>query len=94
LLLDGIYPQLEQLKPKELGKTLQCGFQNIDEKLKNKNFQRYHRLALAESVMEKEEGQFRASTYLEFSRNYANNAYFIHTNLQQAKEYIVSLKVR
>lgn len=62
LLLDGIYAQLSD----KLTITLKNGFDQIDRKLKDHEFQYYDRIALAEALILKDGIRLRPSTYLEF----------------------------
>jgi hypothetical protein len=91
LLLDGIYPQLEQLR-KGLGIFLRNGLQQIDKELSNIRFQHYNRLALAESAIVKEKDRLRASTYLEFWQYYEKEDSLVRASLKPAKGYLAELE--
>jgi hypothetical protein len=86
--LEGIYPELEALYP-ELGEFLKGN--RLDPKLAETVYQ-YHRLALAEAMIEREEDGFRPSTYLEFRRRYESSEYGEQKWLAPALEGIRSLE--
>lgn len=88
LALEGIYPELEALYP-ELGEFLKGN--RLDPKLAGTVYQ-YHRLALAEAMIEREEGGFRPSTYLEFRRRYEGSEYGEQKWLAPALEGIRTLE--
>ena len=90
LRLDGVYAQLESIGKKELATRLREDFRKIDETLKDDELQFYHRLTLAESVIVKERGQLRTSTFLEFSRQYGENIF--HDSLEPARRYLSRLQ--
>ncbi len=88
LVLEGIYPELEALYP-ELGEFLKAN--RLDPKLADTVYQ-YHRLALAESMIERAEDGFRPSTYLEFRRRYESSEHGEQQWLAPALEGIRSLQ--
>jgi hypothetical protein len=88
LALEGIYPELEALYP-ELGEFLKEN--RLDPKLARTVYQ-YHRLALAEAMIERDEDGFRPSTYLEFRRRYESTEYGEQNWLAPALEGIRSLE--
>lgn len=67
MALDGVHPQLDAI---DSGLAEYLRQQPISRQLEGLGFHQYDRLSLAESVIEREEGQFRGSTYLEFRRRY------------------------
>ena len=91
LILDGIYPQLEDVN-QALGNFLKTRLQNIDSQLSKGEFQRYNRLALAEAVMEREEGRLRTSTYMDFRHHYEGTNSLVEVSLEPAKRFIAALK--
>lgn len=95
LVLDGIYPQLNAFEA-ELGKTLKDKLQQVDRQIRTSAFQHYHRLALAESVMEKQadkqEPHLRTSTYLEFWQRYESKDSVVESSLQPAKQRVASIQ--
>jgi hypothetical protein len=88
LALEGLYPELEALYP-ELGEFLKRN--RLDPKLAGTVYQ-YHRLALAEAMIEREESGFRPSTYLEFRRRYESTEHGEQNWLAPALEGIRSLE--
>jgi hypothetical protein len=71
LTLEGVYPRLGELH-RELGETLRND--RLFLKLGLRDLQQYDRLALAEAVLERDEGGFRPSTYLAFHTRYMGGA--------------------
>ena len=68
LIVEGVYPQLKEQYPK-LSETLQT--RRLSVELRFSGFQQYDRIALAEAVLEQDQGGFRPSTYLAFQQRYA-----------------------
>lgn len=93
LLLDGIYSQIEQIKP-DLGTFLKERLDDIDstlEGLKSVSLYRYHRLALAETVIQRVENRLSACTYLEFKKQYEDSSSGIEEALKPTKEFLFYL---
>jgi hypothetical protein len=67
LLLDGIYPKLEQLYH-GMGDGLRMELQKIDDLLDKGDFFRYERLALAETLLDTGHDFSRAITFVEFQK--------------------------
>lgn len=88
-LLDGIYPRFERLHP-DAGKALHKKLRHLDEQLSHRNFHRYDRLALAESVLERVEDYSRTSTYLEFKQRYTAENSLERASLTLAKQHIAA----
>jgi hypothetical protein len=89
LTLEGVYPRLGELH-RELGETLRND--RLFLKLGFRDFQQYDRLALAEAVLERDEGGgFRPSTYLAFHSRYMDGASPEATWLERAKAAVGSL---
>lgn len=89
-LLDGIYPQLERLYP-GAGIALRTNLRNLDQQLNQRNFHRYDRLALAESVLERADGYLHTNTYLEFKQRYTAENSLERASLALARQYIAAL---
>lgn len=71
LLLDGIYPKLQEIES-SLGEELEDRLEAIEsdigiETIDDVSFQRYQRLALAESVMERVGDSWTVVSYLQFA---------------------------
>ncbi|GCE11809.1 hypothetical protein [Tengunoibacter tsumagoiensis] len=66
-LLDAVYTQLDGLYP-ELGTFLRV--HRLDRNVQYIDLYQYDRIALAESIIEREGEVFRTSTYLEFRKRY------------------------
>jgi hypothetical protein len=90
LVLDGVYPQLEDVYP-DLGRFLKARLQNMDSQLRERQFYRYNRLALAESSMEREEDHLRTSTYMHFRQHYERPNSLVKVSLEPAKHFIATL---
>ena len=90
LLLDGIYSQLE-----DSGRGLKQSMQDLDSEMNilqfRSRFFHYDKLALGESVMEKEENHLRTCTYLEFKNRYENDDTRLKQSLKPAKDFILNL---
>jgi hypothetical protein len=76
--------------PEGLGQQLRTHFRKLDDILKDPDFQYYHRLALAEAVMVREQDYLRTTTYLEFSDRYSS----IKSSLEPAKTHLMKLTPR
>jgi hypothetical protein len=90
LMLDGVYPQLERNSP-GLGAFL---FESSVEGALGSNLRRllyYHRLALAESALQREADSFRIVTYSEFRQRYEDSTSGLNTLLAPATEAIERL---
>jgi hypothetical protein len=95
LLLEGIYSQIQILIP-GLGNFLKEKLKNIESVIDNRfsfraAFYRYDRLGLADSVLQRVNGKFQTSTYLEFKEKYEGKDSNIKSSLQPAKEFVASL---
>jgi hypothetical protein len=71
LLLDGVYPKLQELED-GLGEQLEQALESIEREIGREtssfpSFQRYSRLALAESVMERVGEHWTVGSYLAFA---------------------------
>ena len=88
LAIEGVYPQLE-IYCSTLGQFLKTN--RVDSLLNVHGFYQYHRISLAEAVIEYDEQHFRASTYLEFRRRYENSESPERKWLTPAIEAIASL---
>jgi hypothetical protein len=87
LVFDGVYPLLNELYP-ELTNT----FRNrIDKTLGKIGLKQYDRIALAESLIESENGRFRLSTYLEFRRKFEAEGHKEQIWLEPSRKAIRSL---
>jgi hypothetical protein len=85
LLLDGAYSKL--LRFKGIKNDLRRNLQEIDWMLDDSVFLHYHRLALAESVIEKDKEHSRISTYIDFSRRYQEDA-ILRQAINPAEEFV------
>jgi hypothetical protein len=65
--LEGVYPEVSELD-RELGSFLKD--HRIDPVLAGEAFYQYHRLMLAETLIEREGDRFRVSTYVDFRMRY------------------------
>jgi hypothetical protein len=91
MLLDGIYSQIEQLRP-DVGRKLKNELFNIDRAIESPQFRTYDKLALAEAVMERAaDGSLRTSTYLQFIQQYEKSDRF-RKSLDLAREYVKELR--
>ena len=88
LALDGVYPQLDDVY-EELGSELRT--KRVDLSLHGMGFNQYDRVSLAEAVLEREQDQFRTSTYLEFRRRYEAEDGAERAWLEPARDAIQSL---
>jgi hypothetical protein len=91
LLLDGIYPQLEELAD-GLGENLETLLESVEREVGRESgdtegFQRYHRLALAEAVMERGEGGWSVGSYLSFAERYQSGDEGFKEMLRPAKQF-------
>jgi hypothetical protein len=91
LLLEGIYSQVELLIP-SLGTFLKEKLRNIESGMDSKFRFRtpFYRLALADSVLQRQNGKPQTSTYLEFKEKYETQSN-IKSSLQPATEFVASL---
>ena len=91
LLLDGVYSQLG----KQLGRHLKKKMQEFDFQINTlqflSQFFHYDRLALAEAVMEREDGHLRTCTFMEFKKHYQEDESSVHP-LKSAKEFVSILR--
>lgn len=92
-LWDGVYLHLKELKRFDptLGDFLRVQLLQMDRSLDKERFQRYHRLALAEMVMEREAGFLRTGTYLEFEAKYDALSKENNPSLKSAKNFVNGL---
>jgi hypothetical protein len=103
LILDGVYPQLEEIYP-ELGRFIKDQLHKMEEQLakldeglmennelKERRFYRYNRLALAEAVMERVTNHLQTITYMDFRRQYESPDSLVRTSLEPARHFIGSL---
>ncbi len=90
-LLDGVYHQLEHVKP-GLGLFLKTKLEKIDNELARGEFYRYDRLALGEAVMEREKDYLRTSTYREFMQRYKDINSMAQESLKPAKDIIATFE--
>ena len=94
LLLEGIYSQIQQLIP-GLGIFLKEKLNNmgtiIDNSSSTISLYRYHRLLLAESVMERENDRTITCSYLKFKQQYEENNLKMKSALLPVKDWVSSL---
>jgi hypothetical protein len=68
LLIDGVYAKLDSFRL--LRQSLKRNLNEFDAALDDAKFLRYHRLSLADSVIERSEHGARVSSYLDYRRRY------------------------
>lgn len=85
LALSGVYPQLELSFP-GLGEELRS--KRLDDELQGQKFNHYDRLALAEAVIERDAGEPRLSTYLEFRSRYERHGSSVHAWLEESLSFV------
>jgi hypothetical protein len=93
LLIDGIYSQIDNLIP-GLGSFLKEKLNDVDKLLdvsSKRPLYRYHRLLLAESIMEKENGKLVICPYFKFRDSYENSV-LIKEYLTPSKDWVSNLK--
>jgi hypothetical protein len=92
LVMEGVYPQIESVSP-ELGRALKN--EGVDVALKDSLGQKlfhYHRLALAESAVQRETDGWRVITYTEFRRRCEDVDWALDGLLEIAYTALDSLK--
>jgi hypothetical protein len=87
-VLEAVYPQLDNIYP-GLGKFLKE--HRFDLQLQHSQFYRYDRISLAEAIIVHEGDSFRASTFLEFRRQYETENSLEKQWLNPASQAIQSL---
>lgn len=92
LLFEGIYSQIDILIP-GLGVFLKEKLNDLDKILDTGrvSLYRYHRLLLAEVIIEKENGKLNLCSYLKFKEMYQDNQH-IKDFLKPSKEWVSNLK--
>lgn len=99
LVVEGVYYNLEKMKP-GLGHFLREKLEAIDHNMNRINYDndlqrkffRYDRQTLAESVMQKGNESWQASTLLEFKQRYDDSNSKIKLMLAPAREFVFSLE--
>jgi hypothetical protein len=87
--LEGVYPELADLDA-ELGAFVKE--HRVDPVLAGTNFYQYHRLTLAETLLERQDDRYQVSTYAEFRRRYADKASGVHAMLAAPREGLQALE--
>jgi hypothetical protein len=86
--LEGVYPELADLDA-ELGAFVKE--HRVDPVLAGTTFYQYHRLTLAETLLERQDDRYQVSTYAEFRRRYADKASGVHAMLEAPREGLQAL---
>jgi hypothetical protein len=82
--LEGVYIELRAISPDEAAKLPQHAVeQAVTEAF---GFFRYHRMALAESVLDRAGDEFRLLIYSEFLRRYENPEWNLKSLLEPVRE--------
>jgi hypothetical protein len=92
LAIEGVYPQLESVRP-GLGQFLtKSGVDRAIAKCLGESLFRYHRLALADSAVNREPDGFRVVTYTEFRRRCEDVSWALGRLLETAYAALEPLK--
>jgi hypothetical protein len=92
LALEGVYVELDALTSNEDAKLPQRAVEEAVRKAFGQNLFYYHRLALAEAVLDRSGDEFRILTYSEFLRRYEDPEWNLKSFLEPALQAFNSLR--
>jgi hypothetical protein len=93
LVIEGVYPQLEKVAP-GFGQFLQkSGVERVFDTSLGERLFHYHRLALAESALERDSDGFRVVTYTEFRRRSEDVSWALDRLFETAYAALEPLKI-
>ena len=90
--LEGVYVELQALSSNEDTKLPQRAVEEAIRKAFGHGLFYYHRLALAEAVLDRAGGEFRLLTYSEFLRRYEDPEWNLKSLLEPARQAFGSLR--
>jgi hypothetical protein len=89
--LEGIYVEFQALSSNECAKLPRCAVEEAVTEAFGQDFFRYHRLALAEAVLDRAGDEFRLLIYSEFLRRYEDPEWNLKSLLEPARQAFGSL---
>ena len=89
--LEGVYVELQALPSSECEKLPQRAVEEAVKEAFEQDFFRYHRLALAEAVLDRTGDEFRLLIYSEFLRRYEDPEWNLESLLEPARQAFGSL---
>jgi hypothetical protein len=91
LALEGVYVELQALSSNEEAKLLERAIEEAERKAFRNDLFYYHRLALAEAVLDRTGEEFRLLTYSEFLRRYEDPEWNLKSLLEPVRQAFDSL---
>lgn len=89
--LEGVYLELQALSSNECKKLTRRAVEEAVSEAFEEDFFRYHRLALAEAVLDRTGDEFRLLIYSEFLRRYEDPQWNLESLLEPARQAFGSL---